>query len=523
MVASATSHNFPAPLFVRSQERRGFTLESTILPMDRLTNFISIFSHNAVEDGLYIKSNEIRFTVEFNTLGAVTVAFPIPDEYESYTVQAVYDVSKIQLYVNGKVYSEAAISDAQLKDGFKTRASNNLYIGQGTASGKMFAIDGMAIYARALTDSECYLHHQAVNRVLPSEELSSIFGGVASLTGGVNSRNIILNRVWNPQWTESAVFNKTATSDGRLVPEVDYLTGNSKSGQWSSSFSVDGWPTVYNIVIKWVGQGNFIVEASLNGGTSWVAVTNGVPVTGTHNVSTTSLKPVVRVTFTGGVANDPSRLDSMSTTVYGSSAVYTSDSQRSTGSSITTMTFDKAFEPIQRGLRHGLSVVSDVTLTADTISTDPQTFQTIETWVKWDSSVAGQYAYDLRPGIANGYLWVTGTPTFAWAIGTVYINGSVATSGTVPMFSNRWYHVVHVLPAAYNTAIILGSKVSQRVTYARFTLHPTTLNATQALNLFNAYHAYPTARLATESNPFSETATPYKIYQNDWALIKTGN
>ena len=275
------------------------------------------------------------------------------------------------------------------------------------------------------------------------------------------------------------------------------------------------------MVLRWNGAGGFTVEVSLNGGTSWTAVTSGVPVTGTWAIGTTNIKPLVRVTFTGGVLNDTAHLKELTATTYGDSLVYSSDATIALPAGAVVQTWDREHEPIQRGMRKGFSTTGASILPADTGSTDPSTFQTIETWVMWDDPTASQYAYDLRPSVANGYLWIAGA-NFGWAIGTMYINGVASTANTVPIYPDRWFHFVHVLPAAYNTPIEVGTRVAGRATYSVFNLHPAALTASQALSLFNAYHGYPTARIATDANPVTEGAGAYKTYQTDWALTPTG-
>ena len=77
LLVAGTSHNFTTTAFVRGQEQRGFSLEASLLPMDTIAAFMSILSHNGVEDGLYIKDGRIYFTIEFETLGSVSVYFTI--------------------------------------------------------------------------------------------------------------------------------------------------------------------------------------------------------------------------------------------------------------------------------------------------------------------------------------------------------------------------------------------------------------------------------------------------------------
>ena len=122
VVTGGTSYNFPTKVFRRTQEKRGFSLQATVTALDTNTGFISVLSHNAVEDGLYVKGNEVRFTVEFNTLGSVTVATPISPSMGTLTVHAVYSVAKLQIYVDGLLKAEANTTPEQIVDGFKTRA-----------------------------------------------------------------------------------------------------------------------------------------------------------------------------------------------------------------------------------------------------------------------------------------------------------------------------------------------------------------------------------------------------------------
>lgn len=518
LISSGTPHNLYSSLFIRSQERRAFTLEATILPMDSTTDFVSVLSHNGVEDGLYIKNNSINFTVEFATQAPISVSYEIGSSLERINVQAVWTPAKVQLFVNGLISDEKEVSIEQILDGFKSRASSNLYIGQGAANGKKYGIDGVAIYSRAISDAECYIHYVSSVPAITHNSVTQIFGA-GMVLDGENSRNIFDHVDWSNDWTRNTVLSSVVVSESNsIVPEINYTTKISEPGEFVGSINVDGIDTVYGIVVKWHGSGLYSVYTSIDGGTTWTAATNGQTIAGTFNVSTTAMKPAVRVVFNGGITNDSSEVSEISMTAYADEVIYTTDSNRPGAATATTITKDIPYNNGQRSKSDSLRISGQTTIISDPSPTDFSTVATLEFWVMFESSSAGQYIYDARPDATDSYIWTT-TGNFYWAVGTVYINGQPVSSGSQSIVANKWMHVVHVLPAPVNPDVIIGPRAgTDYVNYGHIAFYEYSMTAPQAKTIYDSYTKVTTSMTATESNPVTEAAPAYKTYDNDWSL-----
>jgi hypothetical protein len=520
VVTGGTSYNFSTKVFRRTQEKRGFSLQATVTTRDTNTGFISVLSHNAVEDGLYVKGNEVRFTVEFNTLGSVTASAPISPVSGSVTVHAVYSVAKVQIYINGVLASEVNITPEQIADGFKSRASSNLYISQGTV-GKRLIVDAVAVYSRALTDAEIYLHSSASKAVVNHSDAASSAGATTMLDGGVDSRNINFHRVWKDgNWSTDAVPSGVTYSGG-LSSGVDDTTGLTTAGTWTVAVNTSDLPTLYGLVARWNGRGNPVVQASLDEGVTWLAMTNGLVLPESFGLDVTNKTLVVRVQFPAGEQPGVTSVTSFELTTYQDNTIRTSNSQKTALASIYTTTSDVDYDgAIGQGYVGVFITGGKTPLSADSEADPDNFFSAIETLVSFNKIKSNGYVYDLRPGVTNGFLWYGASNLLTWSVGTVYVNGSAVTSGTYTIIEGVKYHIVHVLPSSYNSSVDFGPNiVGGENQYEFLNLYPA-LTAAQIKSLYEANIRVPRVRLSTDASPVSESG--YSSYQHDWALTPAG-
>lgn len=519
VVSSNTTHTFGPSVFIRGQESRGFTLQSAIWNMDTVSSPISVMSHITSEDGLIVKNNKISFSIEFNTIGSVTVEYPIVLTNGPVVAHGVYHPSKIEIYINGRIHEEKEITSAQILDGFKTRANDNLYIGQG-AAGKKISLDAIAVHARSLTASEILFHYQSAVQDYSHDEVASLSGANLIFAGEENSRNLINRIAWNNDWSTDGLHQDTGQIESRLVPQVDSVSSLSKAGIWYGFMGVQSQPTMYGAVIRWKGVGAFVVDFSIDGGSTWTPATSDVICPGSYNVATSSIVFVVRVRFTGGIVDDTSYLSYIEVESYIDANIYTSDANKNISSSQSASVILRPGRESSQDYRSGL-VISDATahtLLKDTVSADPNTFTSLEFWVRFESEINNQYVYDARTAIPNAFIW-TASGFFAWSVGTVYINGVAATTGVVPFSKNNWYHIVHVLPAAYNEPVVIGTRVAATIQYAILATYPSAISATQVQRIFDIHQVKTRVRVVTEANPVNDSSTPYKLYQTDWSMV----
>jgi len=506
--------NFATPVFFRGSERLPFSLETWFLPM-YFTGTISLMSHNAAYDGLVFDGDNIIFRVYFENTGLVSTSYAVPDAAESMHVVGVYTQKKIQLYVNGAMVSEAEISDAQVKDGFKTRASNALYVGQSANASQVGTFDGITVYQKAITDQDIYLHYLAGRR---TEDIATIVGVYGGLYFDGTERDVFIDNEWNStNWTDSDNYTDVSFNTGNLTPIQDPNTLLSLPGQWVIPVEVGASDTnIYGVRVDWDGDGAFVVESSIDGGTVWNAVTNSRNIAGTWNWNPTDKIVLLRVTFTGGLTSDISNVRRIRAVVFSSPALRSSDLSRSaTINGINVATSSIYDQPLERNFYSGIQTYGDsITITPDVEIEDARNVRSLEFWIKFNTTTSNKYVFDTRAG-STEYLWVNNTTFFfSFPSGTVYVDGVAISNNAFTPIADRWYHIVYVFTAGINVPITIPSVDK---TISSIAAYPTALSASDVATMYSLYMGFPSAALATETNPVSEPATPYRLYAYNWS------
>jgi hypothetical protein len=232
---------------------------------------------------------------------------------------------------------------------------------------------------------------------------------------------------------------------------------------------------------------------------------------------------LVKVTFTGGVVDDVSKVKNLTLTTYADNVIYTSgnDARKITLNSSTSTSL-VANEPIERNAMPGIHAYGTTAVMSQDTDESPVSIQTLEFWVnpKGASSGTGGYVFDSRPHGGTAYLYIIdSTNVWSWAgASAVYINGASVASG-VAAKKNEWNHVVFVFSAAFNTQLSLFSG-SQLAEYNLIANYPTALTAGQAAQLYANYQGMPVMPV-TESGivTFTEPATPFVFTLADWATL----
>lgn len=508
--------NFATTIFTRGIETQPFALECWVLPT-AFTGTISIMSHTGAYDGLYFDGDKIHFKVEFETLGSLDISFAVADFPDAMHIVANYGVNSIQLYVNGERAASADLTDAQIADGFKTRANTNLFIGESATATQAIVIDGIAVYARTLSDSEIYKHFTMGRRVIAAQDVSGAFGGYGWYG---NRRDIFSYKEWSGKDWYNAIYTNVEFEAEGLKPAEDPATQLSKAGTWTGVYEAGASPTnLYGVKVDWDADGSYVVQASLDGGTTWTAsLVNNRIITGTYNWVVTDKIVLIRVTFTGGITADPAVIRRLRVTGYSTNKVYGNDNSRYiTLSDGLSSTANDANEPIENNYGAGIEIYGGVANIQADATADIRNTAAIEFWFKWNGPPASGYVFDARPGGDNSYLWVNGTNQLSFAGQTaVYVNGAAVTSGSFVPITGVWYHIVFVFDAPHNFYITLPATGAKN--YDIINIYPTAPTAAQVLTMYKAYGGYPEATLVAEDINVQEAATPFNTYAYDWTL-----
>lgn len=519
MLLGTTGINFPAGVFIRTQERRGFTLEATILPADTLAGSQSVLSHVSVYDGIAIINRQLRFTVEFNTTGSVYVAYNIPDNFEAMTVVATYTPGAIKMYVNGESVGSAEVSTAQIKDGFKVRASNNLCLGVASGS-QVIMVDSVAVYSRALTDAEAYMHYIASIRTVPDNDATEALRPIRFDGTG---RNIYAKKVWTGNDFSEGTHTNTSYNETGLIPQIDVTTQLSKASTWIGTFEMPtstDIPLLYGVKVEYEGAGSYTAAFSRDNGNTWLTPATFSELSGTFNWAPTGQPILARITFTGGIASDPAVVTRIALTAYMSADLTSTDSGRTITLASGNLVSDDQEEPIIRERFNGIyNNGVAFTMTADTDPDDPKPVAAIETWMTFESSLTNSYVFDNRPGGGTHFLWSTGGKFAFPAGGTLYINGANVATAVADTRLGVPNHILYVFPSTFTTPVSFSATYKDYQFIKVYNVAPT---AADVARIYSAYMGYPTTRLVTESNPVTEGGSAYKTYSYDWSVTQAG-
>ena len=498
-ITGQTTLDITTNVFKRGQERQAFALLAWFAPGSWPTGSFSIMSHTGAYDGLWFDGDFINFSVKSALNNSTTVSWPIPDMPERYMVVGIYTAKKMQLWINGIVVAEADVPDEILTSGFIQESSSNLFTGQASSTAYKATIDGWATFGYALTENQ--INDLYVDGMLALSTFDAVGANSGAYWTG-SDRSIDLYRQWSGVDWSNGVMTTTTNSSGDLRPLVDNTTGLSfASATWVGTLEIGATEnaSIGGVRLEWDGDGAFIVEASLNGGSTWSTVTNGRLVPNTFAIDANGKIVDLRITFTGGVANDPAVVRSLKATVFADALILGSDTSRNLTIGNAASTALSYNEPLEKNVNSGIDAYGGiVTLGAD-ISSSPTNIGTLEFWIKPRSSTlsgSGGYVFDQRAGGGTAYMWIpVANNNYAWAgLSAAYFNGVAGTSGAQAARYNEHVHVVAVLSATNNVPTVIAQGQFD-ANIEMIAAYPTQLTAAQVAALYNSYAKMPTSRI----------------------------
>lgn len=325
------------------------------------------------------------------------------------------------------------------------------------------------------------------------------------------------------EWLSGQAASVRVFAD-ELLPSID-VNGLTTAGTWLGGIILGAiLTTIGGSKIEWDGDGTFIVETSINNGSTWSAATNGRQITGLTAGTASGTKSLqVRIRFLAGESEDTiTKVRSLSLKLYRSRASKGSSSLRTATFSGSISLASNAYQPIEENTNAGLNLYSGY-------ATIPggEDSRTIESWVYLQNAPgASGYLYDARTGASSRLYW-TGTAWAGDAGTTYYVNGLPTAAGSISLLSGHWYHIVAVLPAVTTGNIILGADntgASQLpVRLGMFATYPTALSAAQIQDLYNSYLGISILSVAdTSALDVEDDAEPVKAYSYEWSITGSG-
>lgn len=460
LLLSNTNHlDMDDPVFNKGYEARQFSLEAWVKPVN-VTGEIAIMSHAATYDGLTITPTHIYFRTIYQTAGTCEVSY----EYEtgkSFHVIGIHSNAKNSLYVDGILVAETDLSDEQQADayGFVT---TDLIAGE-SATGSTIAVDATAIYSFPIT-SDIASKHYSFGIASDTSESIAGFNDATLWNFSDEARNIASFNEWTTEveWkagilTDVAVANdsivpsytQTETEevvDGLIVPVYE---NTSLPGVWQTSVGLgDSEGSLADMKITWTGEGDFTVEYSLDG-TTWKNPNLGP----TESLDDTDIVEI-RITFDGGIVDDPSFVGLLKLTVYTDKDFRATRTDRFASMAGNGLCSNQYYEPIEYSDFNGIKLLSSNIVITDDDSYEGEEeagdldLNGFDMWVK---PVAGNIISATGVSVSR-----SGNTIVYSGLSSLVVNGTSVSSGATVFNSDSWYHIAGIFTTPDNYAFTVG-------------------------------------------------------------------
>lgn len=304
---------FTSPVFQQGMEHQSFALEAWVYPITRVVadpvGPIKILSHTGIYDGLTIEGNVVKFTTKYLTADDSVCSFDLSMPRAAHVV-GLHMPDYNALYVNGEEVDRVEITDAQKLDDFNDGATQYLYCGTTTTSAAV-AVNGVAIY-RSIGIDGIKANYESGIRVT---QQASVYPPYDATGFALNSGqgNAFMRFSWDSEEEfKNGLIDKVSISEEMIFPE--YSDGVSVAGSWTGNVELTSTSnSIYGVMVEWSGLG-VTVEGSLDA-TTWVTLDNRelVPMI-SPGFDPTDEALQIRVSFDGGLEDDPAYLESISLT-----------------------------------------------------------------------------------------------------------------------------------------------------------------------------------------------------------------
>ena len=308
------------PVFKQGKEYLTFSVEAFVRPIISDPNNITeqqIWGNDGVMDGLTMNGTVVSLVTKFADGTEARASFDLMD-LQSFAAVGIHTEAKNILYINGDQVAEVVITHEQKLSTFVATGANQS-CGASTSSNS-FMLNSLSIYDLELDEESAMTHYANAQDTLGAEDVAIDYRG-ALLEFGVEgqlSPFFTIDYSSEEEWQLGHRVN-CALNDGTLYPSVSQ--GVSVAGYWETVIPLGvANQQIYAANLLWEGVGA-TVETSRDG-SLWVAARKGVALTtvpkGTNGDGEFLF---VRVSFDGGVVNDPSFFDNLVFSLYTSGTI----------------------------------------------------------------------------------------------------------------------------------------------------------------------------------------------------------
>lgn len=487
LLQSDTTATFASSVYVAGKESDPFTIACTILPVFRTdSGNQQVVGNTGKMDGITLNGTTISFSTKYTTNGEAKCSYNFLYR-RRLDIVAVHTKTKNTLYVNGELVAEVDITEAQQASTYDSPDSN-LYSGT-TATTQAFMMNGLALYARALSSEEVSRIYTTNNRRAEGDVPKMNLGETLYVSKQIRAPFISFNWSTEDDWNKA---NKEAVHVEYDQLVADKLDGLTIKSRWTTSVNLyngQSASTINAANLIWEGE-NVTVEASVDAST-WITVTPGVNLSIIPaGFDPTNKDLYIRATFTENTTS--AYIDNMQFNAY-----LTNTAQPFNGRVITytnAANFEE-FPPLDLRENWGVQITSG-SLAFGADSTDqPLAARTVEVWIKKNS--AGS---------------ITMTPA-GTTVSSTFINGNNTTS----VGRGEWalYHYVFAANAATFT-------ISGDLTIGRVAIYDTALTSTTSGTVYRNYVGIDT--VVTDDGAdiqLTEPASSVSIYAHDWEIVAT--
>lgn len=313
LVGNSAKINYTVPIMKRGREDQPFTIEVTVRVIKKESSNaqIQVFGTASAMDGLVIAGTVVSFTTKYTNTGEARCEFDM-QEYQTMRIHAVHTKNRNSLWINGDLVDDVLITDEQQADTYLS-AGTSLSAGT-TTSANLIAMNGLAIYPRALDEGDIDQH---VEEAADNMDEFTVGAAYKGMTFALNSSTSIpiLEYVYTDDWQwNMGRASGTVIDDGQVVPQTAGTT--SLPGLWETIVPLPPETTLSSITLNWLGEGE-TVWTSLDG-ENWNKERRASRISTVNDgFDTTGKALFLRVTFDGNKVNDKSYFDNLVISMYG--------------------------------------------------------------------------------------------------------------------------------------------------------------------------------------------------------------
>lgn len=304
-----------APYFLKGKEYLPFTIGAFVRPIiNDLTDPdpIQILGNEGQMDGLILEGTVVHFVTKYTSTGEARCSFDMMD-YQSMGVWGVHTQSKNMLVINGDTVAEIDITPAQQADTF-VGTGGTLSSGATNSTNKLM-LNAVAVYDTPLDEDSTLTQFANAQDTLGAEDVALDYGGALLEFAPEGALHPYFQIEYSSEQEWGLGFRTDCNMhDGTLYPASSQ--GISLPGRWETAISLGVTEsTIYAANLIWEGVG---AEVSTS--------RNGVDYTPAQKAKNLTTIPkglngenqflYVRVSFPGGIANDPSFFDDMVFSLY---------------------------------------------------------------------------------------------------------------------------------------------------------------------------------------------------------------